>query len=200
MRALLTILILLAVAGCVRLEREAPVRDHYGIEARRDAEPAQHPLFAEVRVYRFDPVARFAADRFVYRYAGLRYEDDYYNRFIAPPGTLIAEETRRWLDESGLFAEVHSGPVRIEPPLIMEGRIVELYGDFSAQPSAVLAVELSLLDDGAARPEILLRRTYRSVHPLAETTSAALAQGWSRALEEVLRALEDDLKTVAPRR
>ncbi len=191
--SILFLLLLLAIAGCVRLEREAPLRDFYGLESNRTEAPAESPHFGAVRVYRFDPVARFGGDRFVYRYEGLRYEDDYYNRFIAPPGALIAEEVRRWLDHSGLFAEVLSGPARIEPDYMLEGRIVELYGDFRSAGAAVLSLEITLIHDAAARSETLLRRVYRSAHPLAEPSAGALATAWSKALEEILHSFEDDL-------
>jgi cholesterol transport system auxiliary component len=194
---LLLLLLLPVVAGCLRLDREAPPRDFYALEAHREAEPSEIPHFGAVRVYRFEAPPRFGGDRFVYRPEELRYEDDYYNRFISPPGVLVAEEVRRWFDTSGLFREVLAAPARIEPAYLLEGRIVEIYGDFRKTPTAVLALEISFVHDAKARSEILLRRTYRSTQPLEEASPGALAQGWSRALEEILRTLEDDLRVVA---
>lgn len=188
---------LVLMAGCIRLEREMPRIDYFTLEAERGAALGE-ARFGPVRMQRMRVSPRFEGDRFIYRPETLRFEEDYYNRFFAPPGDLIAEELRRWLEEAGLFEAVLAGPERLDPSFYVEGRVAELYGDFRESPRAILALELAFIHDEAARSRTLVRRGYRRAIPLEAGTPSALAEGWSRALEEIFREFESDLRQVSP--
>lgn len=189
--------LLLPLAGCLRLERDYPERELFSLEVSPPPGPPSEPLFGAVRVSKFRVASPFAGKGFVYRTAPLQYQEDFYNRFVAPSGELIAGQSVRWLTASGLFAAVYGGPSPVEPQLLLEGEVLALYGDFRERPPrAVLEIVFTATRaDGA--PQVVLHHGYRREVPLQEGGSAALAAGWSEALAEVLRGLESDLRRAA---
>lgn len=189
------LLLVLLLAGCIRLDREMPQVDYFTLEAQRDDESSD-PRFGVLRLQRIRAEQPFGGERFIYRPESLRFEEDYYHRFFAPPAELVGRQIRLWLQESGLFEAVLERADQVTPEYFLEGRILEIYGDFREAPQAVLSLEISLVHDVKARSETLLRRSYRRALPLERGTPDALAEGWSRALEEILQDLEADLRSI----
>lgn len=182
------------LAGCLRLEREYPEKSFFSLEATREGAAATAPLYGTLRLEKVRISSPFQGKSFIYRTDGLRYEEDFYSRFVAPPAELLTAETSRWLRASGLFSQLYAGPAPIAPENFLEGHVSALYGDFRGSPGrAVLEIAFTLLQEESPQPRIVLRREYRCEISLPKKTPADLAAGWSEALAQVLAELERDI-------
>lgn len=198
MRKLLFLLcLLLPLAGCFKLQRPYPEREFFTLESRRGGEPGPAHLFGALRVDKFRVASPFDGKSFFYRTGELKYEEDYYNRFVASPGELIARNATHWLAESGLFEAVQGGPSPVEPELFLSGEVSALYGDYRTRPARGVLEITFTLTGGNDGEEVLLHRTYRQETPLAKGGSAAVAAGWSQGLNGILTAFERDLRATA---
>ncbi len=171
-------------------------RKYYLLEAVRQGPPATLRREVTLRVRRFDVDTAFADKGFVYRIGEFRYESDYYHEFLVAPGTMIAEQTRDWLADSGLFKRVL--PVRspLESTYLLEGNVTALYGDFTnkAAPEAVLEIRFFLVSPADAGEKAVFARTYRTVTPVPDRTAEDFIGALSRSLAEILTHLEADLQ------
>ncbi|MBE0597569.1 MAG: membrane integrity-associated transporter subunit PqiC [Desulfuromonadales bacterium] len=192
------LLLLLFLAGCLKLERQYPQRDSFVLDIGGDGPAVAAGIDAHLQVRRLELSPRFAGTGFYYRTGELTYEGDFYNRFLASPATLITEETRRWLTAAGLLDPPASRPGELAD-LVVEGEITALYGDFRARPQAVMEIRFNLLSARTARAEILLRRSYRQEIPLVENNPTALVEGWNQALRRILTEFEADLRQTVAR-
>lgn len=192
----LPVALMLAVLaqGCVAPTRPAPEKSYYVIEANR---PERSPVAPErpVLVLAESRMARpFGVKSFIYRVERLRYETDFYNEFFAQPGDMLAGETLDWIEDAGLFRVLARRTPHRQGDLALRLAGNALYGDYRhpGQPLAVLELEVTLETTG--RPaEVVFRETYRRETPLSGPGPAALATGWSEALEQILGELEADL-------
>jgi cholesterol transport system auxiliary component len=181
--------------GCVRLGQRAPEKISYVLSAERPASStAKIPGILQVTPLRISP--RFASRSFVYRKGASRYQADFYHEFLVSPASLAQEEVVRWLSASGIFSAVSSSSGPLPPDYMLQGQIIDLYGDFrSQQPYAVLEIAFLLLDHRGPS-SILLNRSYRSETPLNSTSSDALVDAWNTSLSGILENLEKDLGNI----
>jgi Protein of unknown function (DUF330). len=147
-------------------------------------------------ISRFKISPSFDGREFIYRTGDLGYESDFYNQFFRAPESLITEEVRKWLSQSGLFKYVVDSTSNVEPNYILEGNVNDLYGDFrtSNTPKAVLEIQFFLIDETSTNPEIIFQNNYRREVVLSVSSPEALVNGWNEALQQILTALEEDLK------
>src|SRR5262249_46094048 len=197
--ALLCILVLSlsAVAGC-KVKKQPPVKLAFVLEAQRspNARPASNPVTLRVRPLTVAPP--FEGRSFVYRNSDLNYESDFYHEFLAAPNALLTEQVRRWLQASGLFQVVLDPFSKEDGTHNLEGHVTELYADFRtrAAPKVALAFHFLLRHDGTSDSEIVFQKAYRQEAPADSRSPEALARAWSKALEQILTALEQDLEKV----
>jgi len=186
----------LLLAGC--MGRRYVEKRTFLLDVSRDGtvSTAERNVVLRVRTLRVSP--RYEGKGFVYRMANFNYESDFYNEFFTSPDSMITEEVRQWLAESGLFQQVVDFSSPVNPTHILEGTVMNLYGDFSegSQPGAVLGIQFSLIDDIAGRSEIVLQKSYRREVPIQGMPPAALVEAWNEALRKVLIDLEKDLKAL----
>jgi ABC-type uncharacterized transport system auxiliary subunit len=130
---------------------------------------------------------------FVYRAGPESYEIDNYAGFIAPPGRLIGIPIRAYLLNSGLFKDVVEPGSAISAGKIIEVYVVDLYGDFqnSDAPAAVLSLRIHMYDAEDLKSD--LDKSYFSRVPLKNRSAAAVAAGWSQALDEIMKQLDEDM-------
>ena len=198
---LVSIAILLAAAGDGAGEEQTDQRRFFLLEASRDGQldaPPKGPILA---VRRLQVAPGLSEKQLVYRTGAVAYESDYYNQFLSAAGTLIAEQTRRWLARAGLFAAVVNTGSDVAATHVIEGNVTALYGDFRNDdaPTGAVAVEFFLIDESAADPTVVFHKDYRTAVPLSARTAEALVIAYNDALAQILSAVETDLrKTLAP--
>lgn len=182
-------------AGCIRGTRPAP--DLLYLDVQPGSVPeALAPSQEVLLLRRLDVQSPYDDRRFVYRTGSGTYESDYYVRFAAPPAEILTDRVEHWLAESGLCQAVVEPGTRVEYRYVLEGEVLELYGDYTnpQQPRAVLKLEFVLVDDLEGAGKIVFSKQYRRAEPMGSPGARSLAGSWGSALRAVLLELTIDLK------
>lgn len=185
---------LLLLAGCSNVfDSPYPVRLTYLLQAPPPQMPDPSDPGPVLLIRRFTVNPAFAGQSFVIRKDGGEFEDDFYNTFIVPPAQAIASVTARWLRESGLFRTVISGPSELQPGLVLEATIPALYGDFRGRPTAILEIDLRVIEVRSLPGTILYAGNFRRAVPIETATPVGLVQGWDAALVSILSEFANKL-------
>lgn len=183
--------------GCIRLGQRAPERVSYILSAERPPSLSRTNIAGILQVTPLRISPRFASRSFVYRQGTSRYQADFYHEFLVSPASIAQEETVRWLSASGIFSAVSSSSGPLPPDFVLQGQIIDLYGDFrSQQPYGVVEIAFLLLDHRGGPRTILLKRNYRIESPLNNSSADALVDAWNTALSRILENLESDLGNI----
>ncbi len=184
------------VSGCVSIEKSYPDKHYYvlQIDRREDSDKSHSSAVLLVANLRVSPL--YDGRSFVYRLSEANYETDFYNQFLVSPGALFTEQVRRALSQAQIAAQVVGSASQLEPTHVLDGTVDALYGDFRDRgaPKAILEMEFFLSKDSPSRAEIVAQKRYRKSIPIRGRTAEALVGGWNMALNEILTALEADLK------
>jgi hypothetical protein len=115
----------------------------------------------------------------LYRADELRYESDYYNRFLAPPERMLTDALRNWLLQARV-GEVREPGAPLAADLLVQARLTELYADYRdvERPRAVVAMVMVLIKRDPAGNRQLFEKTYRRAVPMKEVSPRAAVQGW----------------------
>ncbi len=183
-----------ALSGCG--QSVAGSRTYYVLDAPRQGAPASFHSDGTLRVRRFEVDQAFASKQLVYRVEASRYEPDYYNQYLVPPGNMIMEKTRDWLADSGLFRRVYSAFSPLESTYVLEANVIDLYADFAkgSTPRAVMQIRFFLLAGPEANEAVPLSQTYRAESPIAARTADAVVAALGKDLADILARLEADLE------
>lgn len=194
MKRALSLALVIAVAGCVSLEKEYPDTRYFVLEAERVGAPAGRKSAERLKIRGFRISPRYGGREMVTRVDERRYEADFYNQFFADPATLVTEESYQWLGEAGLFAAVIDSAAPIDARYILDGVVVRLHGDERAAPEAVIEMQFFLLElDETGAPRILFNKSYDARESRPDGEAAGLVDAWSKGLGQILGALEKDL-------
>jgi cholesterol transport system auxiliary component len=179
----------LALAGCsLRQSIEPP--SLYAVE------PVPGPAAVKQRegVLRIGSVRMapaFSSNELVYRLDEIAFTQDFYNRFLSPPGAMLGVRVSDWLARSGPYAVVVQPSVGAASPLVLEAVFTELYGDFRSggRPAAVMTVQFYVLDVTGTAPKVVLDRVIGRRVALERAGAPELVRGYNVALGEILTEL-----------
>jgi len=190
------VVLLLALAACVRLAQPSPqIRDY-----RLDY-PSPSVAGTRVRLALQVPAFRVAAvydrQQIVYR------EDEYatgtyfYHRWSANPRNMITDLLVRDLTNSGLYDAVQQGVSLLPTDYQLRGEIDELEERISSrQCAAHLALRVQLIQlRGRVADPVRLNRSYSEDEPCTCDTPLSLAAAMSRVMERISARLQEDLYT-----
>ena len=185
------------LAGCNAGGGTTDERRYYLLEVTRDGPPLAPQEEATLTVREFSISPRFRDKELVYRTGQFIYESDYYNRFLASAGPMLAEQTRRWISKAGIFAHVVPSESGAQATHVLEGNITSLYGDFRDKSAgkAVMGIEFFLVKAGRHGTDIVFHKAYETSSPLETQSVEGLVEGYNLALERILADLENDLQT-----
>ncbi len=182
----------LLAAGC-SIRQPAVVTENFAFDPPSAARVS--PGDKSITVLPFTAAPTASGQMFLYRSGQARYEHDFYNRFLAPPGQLLTDDLRRYLLQSKV------GPVR-EPgaPLasdyLVQPRLDDLYADYrdTSRPRAVVAMTIVLVSRQPDGNKQVFERTYRRAIPMNEVSPAAAARGWSKGAGQIFWQFTRDLR------
>jgi cholesterol transport system auxiliary component len=142
----------------------------------------------------FSVATPFDGKSLVYRVGEQRYEKDVYNAYIATPSNMIANASRQWLDQSGIFRIAVAQGTSFFPFYTLQATVDELYGDYRSKPEAVVSVQffLTVTNPNLTNPLITAKRYTQRV-ALANNQPQTLVLGQQQALAEILQQFEADL-------
>jgi ABC-type uncharacterized transport system auxiliary subunit len=180
----------LAVAGCKTTDECGA----FMLDAERSEmlEAANNDLV--LRVDRFSAISPFKYKDMVYRMGETEYETDYYHRFLIQPEDMIMHGAYDWFSGAGLFGSVVRWDSTSKATHSMNGVITSLYGDFSDKSSlsAVIEIEIEIVDLRQKQPQVILKKTYRSRTGFESRHSRSLVEGYGKCLDEIFTKLESD--------
>jgi cholesterol transport system auxiliary component len=187
------LLIVLLGSGCA--SRKAIVKDTFLLNAQRDGASVQATSETVLAVQPFSIAPAFQGKGLVYHTDENKYESDYYNEYFVSPASMMTNQTRNWLSESGVFAEVLLPISSVGPTHVLEGHIKQIAADVhnKANPKAVLELSFFLLEQEKHDRTILFQKTYVATQPLENKTASACIAALNQCLSEILGNLEKDL-------
>ena len=186
-----------AVAACSSPLEKPPVEQrYYTLDATREAAPpAVGGEVLAVRRFRASP--GYEGRELVFAAAPGAFRTDFYNVFFASPAAMLGDETREWLDRSGLFRAAVASTSQADARYALEGALSAVYGEKTGGTDrAVLEAQFLLIDVRAANTPILFQRQYRHTRPVADGSATALVGGLNAALAAMLAELEADLAPI----
>ena len=143
---------------------------------------------AGIKVELFSVAQTFNTHAMVYQPRPYQSQTYNYSRWRANPGYLVTDYLIRDLRETGLFKAVFGPDGSGKHRFKLEGGVAEFQElDASGGWQASLALTVTLLDtDKEELPQrVVFQKNYRVLEPLPEKTPQGLAQGMSRAMEQV---------------
>jgi len=160
-------------------------------------------LPAAVKVELFSVAQAFNTNAMVYQPQPFQSQTYNYSRWRANPGNLVTDYLIRDFRESGLFQAIFGPDSSGEHRFKLEGGVAE-FQEIDAPDGwkASLALTITLLD--TTREElpqrVVFQKNYRALEPLPEKTPQGLAQGMSRAMEQVSARIIHDTYEAARNR
>jgi cholesterol transport system auxiliary component len=187
------LLIALLCSGCA--QRTAIVKDTFLLDAQRGGQPLKAAPETVLAVRPFSIAPAFQGKGIVYRTDEDQYVSDFYNEYFVSPSAMMTDQTRDWLSESGVCAEVLLPVSSVEPTHILEGHIKQIIADDrdKANPQAVLELSFFLLEQHKHDRTIRFQKTYSATQPLDGKTASACIAALNQCLSEILGNLEKDL-------
>ena len=191
----LSLLAALLVACLVGCGKPPMLVNQYILEYPAPVTGGKTKLPAAIRVEPFSVAQAVNTNAMVYQPQPFQTQVYNYSRWRANPGYLATDFLIRDLRESGLFKAVFGADSTGEYRFKLEGGVVE-FQEVDApdgwKASLVLTVTLLDLLQGDLPQRVVLQRNYRVQEPMPEKTPQGLAQGMSRAMEQVSARIIND--------
>ncbi len=190
----IALLSVVTLSGCT----SSPLANklQYMLDPGRPQQVAEQQIQRVLEVDRFTIEAAFASRSLVYRVDELQYQADYYNEFLVAPAVMVTEHTRDWLARSGLFVRVSGPGARGAPTHLLEGNVIELYGDLRNKKASAAVMQIRCFVskfDAQGRPTLAFTRDYAETSPLESRDPAGLVDAYSRCFQKILASLQNDL-------
>jgi cholesterol transport system auxiliary component len=183
------------MAGCVSVKQPPPDKRYYALTLAHPNPLTPDPTGPTVRVRPFRVSPLYQDRSLVYRNSDLNFASDFYNEFLINPAPMFSAVTVQWLSATGIFNMVMDSAGRILPDYVLEGAVNSLYGDYRnpAQPSAVLEIQLYLIQAKKPDTPIILHKHDTRRIPLPDFTAESLVKGYNEAFRQILLEFEQDL-------
>lgn len=193
--------LILFVGGCGELSRPYPEKSLHALTVGTPSAPSQPPVSAPLRVDAVRVAAPFDATTFYYKTGPTRFQSDYYNGFIAPPGRMLTGALVKYLTDAKIFSTVVDGSSLADSRYTLQANVTRLYGDYTpGEPkAAVVAARFFLIDEAGGNYNVVFEKSYQQTAPLSGDAPEDLAAAMGAAYEQILRALILDLHTAVPR-
>ncbi len=195
-RALLLLSMVLMTGCSLGAKHSYPV-NQYTLEYPSPFSKEFTPINEFVKVEQFSVAQTFNTSAMIYKEGPNLRNMDPYNRWRTKPGEMAAENLVRDLRNCGLFRAVISYSESEEARYLLEGQVDEFL-EVSEKDGrmAVLGLNLTLFDLKKRNTveKVIFQRDYRRVEPYPDKTSAAFAQGMSRAMEKISKQIILDLQ------
>jgi len=190
--ALLAALLVAFLSGC---GKPPMLVNQYILEYPAPVTGGKAKIPAEVKVELFSVAQTFNTHAMVYQPQPYQSQSYNYSRWRANPGNMVTDYLLRDLRESGLFKAVFGPDSSGNHRFKLEGGVAEFQElDASNGWQASLALTVTLLDtEREELPQrVIFQKNYRFLEPLPEKTPQGLAQGMSRAMEQVSARIIND--------
>ncbi|UCD51293.1 MAG: membrane integrity-associated transporter subunit PqiC [Phycisphaerales bacterium] len=186
------------VCGCSPGAKAEDPLNYFLLEVQRPGarEPAADSITLMVQPFPASP--GIDQRELVFRRGMSRYEKNYYDRFVADVGSQVAEQTRRWLAQSGCLGQVLPPGSSVDATHLLEGNIAKLYSDFREKANAqtVMEIEFFLVDVRTRKAVVVFHETYDATAEIPEAKAESIIAAHNQCLAGILQKLEIDLRGV----
>ena len=186
-----------ALAATACLTARGPSSRSFTIEAPEPKGPSNAGGLI-VAVARVEVAPEYSGEAFVYQTSDHERVRDPYARFVTLPSSLLTTAVRGYLANADFLGDVVSPGSELRPPITVETSALKLAGTLrSTESSSLLTIRFRVLRnarDPGAVTEIFLK-TYSATSNNRNATARAVADGWNRALAEIMNDFESDLRT-----
>ena len=190
----------LCASGCVNvgLKKAFPDIKTYSLDTSSQKHSAYQgtPVSISVNSFSSDPVF---GDRYLtYRTGDTNYEQDFYNQLMVSPAAMTRDQVAIWLKGSPLVAFVlKDGPLS-SPGYVVDGKLLELCGDYRSEssPKAVLRLQLTVSNVQPGNAATVFQKIYSAEIPMASISPQVLTEGWNAGLGQILAGFEIDFAAV----
>jgi len=185
-------------AGCVSLKKKFPDIKTYDLNIERAEKESPASSAVTVQLNPFSAATELNRRFFVYRTGANHYEEDFYNQTFIPPANMVTENVSSWLSASPLVRYVLDEAVGEDSLFTIDGKLLELYGDYRDEksPKAQLALTLTVREISGKKTSTRFQKTYSQAVSMERISAASLVEGWNAALEQVLKEFESDFESV----
>ena len=190
--ALLAALLVAFLSGC---GKPPMLVNQYLLEYPAPVTGGKAKIPASVKVELFSVAQAFNSNAMVYQPRPFQSQSYNYSRWRANPGYLVTDYLIRDLREAGLFKAVFGPDSSGEHRFKLEGGVAEFQEVDAADGwKASLALTVTLLDTAQQElpQRVVFQKNYRVLEPLPEKTPQGLAQGMSRAMEQISARIIND--------
>ncbi len=159
----------------------------------------EHPLFGAVKCRPFHALPPANNRSFVIRRAGGEAAVDYYNCWLTAPEELFGTLVYRYLEKTGLFAQVFDAASGSVTDLGLDGWITDLYLDYTepSKPMACVGLRLTVLNERSPDFPVIVSVERQAKAPISAEGPTASAQAFSAAFSQVLTELVEALREAA---
>jgi len=192
----LCLIALVLIGGCSSGSKQADPSNYFLLDVPRQAVEGPGDTPVVLTVQSFPTAPGIDQQQLTYRRSTSRYETDYYDRFVADVGSQVAEQTRRWLSQSGCLGQVLPPGSSVDATHLLEGNITRLHADFrdKANAQAVMEIEFFLVDIRTRKPAVAYHGTYNATAPISEAKPESIIAAYNDCLEQILVKLERNLR------
>jgi uncharacterized lipoprotein YmbA len=185
---------LLLLTGCLSRPALKTETFSFDIPAVASANAAAAPVLA---IKTITIAAPFAGRSLVYRTGEFTYERDPYAEFLDFPEKELVASMRAGLGSQGDFSTVVLAGNALEPNIIVEINISQLFGDFRERNNARAILRAQFMfyqaTNGIASG-LIFQKEYSQDTPLKKPAAAALMTGWNQALDEIISKVLTDYR------
>ncbi|MFA6600021.1 MAG: hypothetical protein WC352_08165 [Candidatus Omnitrophota bacterium] len=191
---------LLAIfSGCANVDLKKPFPEikTYSLDLSRQDHAAYAGKPVSVRFDAFSAVPAFADRYLTYRTSETAYEQDFYNQLMTSPAKMTGDQAASWMKGSALVSVVAPLEVPMTPDYVVNGQLLELFGDYrnASSPKAVLHIQLTVSRPASSgTAEVLFQKVYPVDLAIDRPSPKALTEGWSLCLGQIMADFENDLK------
>jgi len=198
--SLLVILLVPFLGGC---GKPPMLVNQYILEYPAPVMGGQAKIPEAVKVELFSVAQAFNTNAMVFQPQPYMSQVYSYSRWRVNPGYLVTDYLIRDLRDSGLFKAVFGPDSSREYRFKLEGGVAEFQElDEPDGWKASLVLTVTLLDTKQEElpQRVVFQKNYRALEPMPEKTPQGLAQGMSRAMEQVSARIINDVCEAARKR
>jgi uncharacterized lipoprotein YmbA len=191
------IVVALCAVSCSWMQTSQPSKRYFVLQAGEAGNQTPTASGApSLYLSRVEVSPPFDGRNLILRRGPQEFEIDFYSEFLVDPGLMIRETAFHTLVDTGRWTVVTSASSQLAGRWTLEMRCNRLYGDYAGEDAAaVIELQVWLLETAVSPPLLQFQQTYSRRIPLADHSAAALVLGLNRGLNDILRALPDDLPT-----
>ena len=200
----LSLMAAVLMAGCLgggsKEQRLAQAQKRLFVpEAAPASNTVERPLFGAVKCRPFHALPPANNRSFVIRRAGGEAVADYYNGWLTAPEELFGTQVYRYLEKTGLFAQVFDAASGSVTDLGLDGWITDLYLDYTdpSKPMACVGLRLAILNERSPDFPVVISVERLAKAPVAAEGPTAASQAFSAAFSQTLTELVVALRDAA---